>query len=306
MLKKNILLVLTFATVLAVKGQELQAKVTVLSQQIGNTVNKNVFTTLQTQLTNLLNNRKWTKDVFQPQEKIQCNFLLNLQGVTDDNNYTATLTIQAARPVYNSTYQSPLVNFQDADVSFKYVEYQSVEFNENRIGGSDPLSGNLTAVFAYYVYIILGLDYDSFELKGGDEYFQKAQNVVNNAPEEKSISGWKAFDGVRNRYWLANNATNSKYNLIHDVFYGYFHSGMDYLYNDQVTARVNILDALSQLQDLNQENPNTMIMQFFLQNRSDEIIGIFKKADPSTKSKVMEILSKIDVANISKYRTELK
>ena len=306
MLKKNILLVLTFATVLAVKGQELQAKVTVLSQQIGNTVNKNVFTTLQTQLTNLLNNRKWTKEVFQPQEKIQCNFLLNLQGVTDDNNYTATLTIQAARPVYNSTYQSPLVNFQDADVSFKYVEYQSVEFNENRIGGSDPLSGNLTAVFAYYVYIILGLDYDSFELKGGDEYFQKAQNVVNNAPEEKSISGWKAFDGVRNRYWLANNATNSKYNLIHDVFYGYFHSGMDYLYNDQVTARVNILDALSQLQDLNQENPNTMIMQFFLQNRSDEIIGIFKKADPSTKSKVMEILSKIDVANISKYRTELK
>ncbi|HRH49896.1 MAG TPA: DUF4835 family protein [Panacibacter sp.] len=306
MLKKKILFALAIVAAFSVNAQELQAKVTVLSQQIGTSINKNVFTTLQTQLTNLLNNRKWTKDVFQPQEKIQCNFLLNLQSVADDNNYTATLTIQAGRPVYNSTYQSPLVNFQDPDVTFKYVEYQPVEFNENRVGGSDPLSGNLTAVFAYYVYIILGLDYDSFESKGGDEYFQKAQNIVNNAPEEKSISGWKAFDGVRNRYWLANNATNSKYNTIHDVFYGYFHSGMDYLYNDQITARVNVLDALSQLQDLNQENPNTMIMQFFLQNRSDEIIGIFKKADPSTKSKVLDILSKIDVANTTKYRAELK
>jgi len=306
MLKKKILFALAIVAAFSVNAQELQAKVTVLSQQIGTSINKNVFTTLQTQLTNLLNNRKWTKDVFQPQEKIQCNFLLNLQSVADDNNYTATLTIQAGRPIYNSTYQSPLVNFQDADVTFKYVEYQPVEFNENRVGGSDPLSGNLTAVFAYYVYIILGLDYDSFESKGGDEYFQKAQNIVNNAPEEKSISGWKAFDGVRNRYWLANNATNSKYNTIHDVFYGYFHSGMDYLYNDQITARVNVLDALGQLQDLNQENPNTMIMQFFLQNRSDEIIGIFKKADPSTKSKVLDILSKIDVANTTKYRAELK
>lgn len=306
MLKKKILFALAIVAAFSVNAQELQAKVTVLSQQIGTSINKNVFTTLQTQLTNLLNNRKWTKDVFQPQEKIQCNFLLNLQSVADDNNYTATLTIQAGRPIYNSTYQSPLVNFQDADVTFKYVEYQPVEFNENRVGGSDPLSGNLTAVFAYYVYIILGLDYDSFESKGGDEYFQKAQNIVNNAPEEKSISGWKAFDGVRNRYWLANNATNSKYNTIHDVFYGYFHSGMDYLYNDQITARVNVLDALGQLQDLNQENPNTMIMQFFLQNRSDEIIGIFKKADPSTKSKALDILSKIDVANTTKYRAELK
>ncbi|MEP7319066.1 MAG: DUF4835 family protein [Panacibacter sp.] len=305
MLKKNILFVLAIALVLVVQAQELQGKVTVLSQQIGNTINKNVFTTLQTQLTNMLNNRKWTKDVFQPQEKIQCNFLLNLQSV-EDNTYTASLTIQAARPVYNSTYQSPLVNFQDADVTFKYVEYQPVEFNENRVGGNDPLSGNLTAIFAYYVYIILGLDYDSFELKGGDEYFQKAQNVVNNAPEDKGISGWKAFDGVRNRYWLGTNATNTKYNQIHDIFYTYFHSGLDYLYNDQITARVNVLDALSQLQDFNQENPNTMIMQFFLQNRSDEIIGIFKKADPSTKSKARDMLSKIDVANTTKYSTELK
>ncbi|HXL56321.1 MAG TPA: DUF4835 family protein [Chitinophagaceae bacterium] len=306
MLKKKLLLVVLVVCTLSSGAQELQAKVTVLSQQIGTNVNKNIFTTLQTQLTNMLNNRKWTGDVFQAQEKIQCNFLLNLQSVADDNIYKASLTIQSARPVYNSTYQSQLVNFQDADVTFKYVEYQPVEFNENRVGGTDPLAGNLTAVIAYYVYIILGLDYDSFELKGGAKYFQSAQNIETNAPEERTITGWKAFDGTRNRYWLSNNVTNNKLNIIHDIFYAYYRKGLDNLYNNEINARVNILNALSRLQDFNQENPNTMILQFFMQNRSDELIGIFKKADPATKARVKEILAKIDVGNTTKYQTELK
>lgn len=303
---KKLLIVAALLWSVALNAQELQAKITVLSQQIGTKINKNVFTTMQTQLTNLLNNRKWTGDVFQPQEKIQCNFLLNLQSVSDDNIYKATLTVQAARPVYNSTYQSPLVNFQDADVTFKYQEYQPVEFNESRIGGTDPLSGNLTALFAYYAYIIVGLNYDSFELKGGEDYFQKALNIVNNAPEEKTISGWKAFDGVRNRYWLATNITSSKLNEIHDIFYGYYRSGLDNLYQNEITARVNVLDAISKLQDFNQQNANTMILQFFLQNRSDELIGVFKKADPASKSKARAIMSQLDIANAAKYASELK
>jgi len=306
MLKKKLLLGILVVCALSSGAQELQAKVTVLSQQIGTNVNKNAFTTLQTQLTNLLNNRKWTGDVFQAQEKIQCNFLLNLQSAEDDNTYKASLTVQAGRPVYNTTYQSQLVNFQDVDVTFKYIEYQPVEFNENRVGGTDPLTGNLTAVIAYYVYIILGLDYDSFQLKGGAQYFQKAQNIVTNAPEERNISGWKAFDGTRNRYWLANNVTNNKLNIIHDIFYAYYRMGLDNLYSNEMNARVNILNALSKLQDFNQQNPNTMILQFFMQNRSDELIGVFKKADPGTKARAREILSKIDVGNTTKYQTELK
>lgn len=306
MMKRNSLLLIAMFCCLAARSQELQAKVMVVAQQIGSAENKNKFVTLQNQLTELLNNRKWTSDVFQPQEKIVCNFLLNLSQVVDDNTYKAALTVQAARPVYNSGYQSPIVNYQDADVTFKYVEFQPVEFNENRISGTDPLAGNLTAVFAYYVYMILGMDYDSFSPKGGMPYFQKAQNIVNNAPESRSISGWKAFDGTRNRYWLANNVTNNKLNPIHDIFYDYFRGGLDQMFNNQVAARESVLNALSKLKDLNQENPNTMIMQFFLQNRSDEIIGVFKKADPPTKAKALEILSRIDVANISKYRNELR
>jgi len=304
--KKIYLLILPVAVALHVSAQEFQAKVTVFAQQIGTTVNKNVFVTLQNQLTNMINNRKWTKDVFQTQEKIQCNFLLNIQSIADDNVYKASLTIQAARPVYNSAYQSPLVNFQDVDITFKYIEYQPVEFNESRVGGTDPLAGNLTAVFAYYVYIVLGLDYDSFEAKAGEQYFQKAQNIVTNAPESRDISGWKAFDGNRNRYWLTNNLTTSRYNQIHDILYSYFRSGLDNLYQDQVAARNSMLQTLGSLMDFIQQNPNTMIVQFFLQNRSDELIGIFKKADPLTKSKAVELLSKIDVSNTTKYRTELK
>lgn len=290
----------------AANAQELQAKVTVLSQQIGSSINKNVFNTLQTQLTNMLNSRKWTKDVFQNNEKVTCNFLINLQSVSDGNIYKASLTIQAARPVYNSTYQSPLINYQDVDFTFKYQEYQPVEFNEARVGGSDPLAGNLTAVMAFYVYMILGLDYDSFSQKGGDEFFKKAQAIVSNAPEDKSITGWKPFDGNRNRFWLSGNLVNPKLNEIHDVFYTYYRSGLDLLYEDEVTARINITDALEQLQDFNQQNPNTMIMQFFFQNRSEEFVGIFKKADPATKSKAREILSKLDISSATKYSNELK
>lgn len=290
----------------AAKAQELQAKVTVLSAQIGTQVNKNIFTTLQEQLTKLINNRSWTKDVFQPAEKIQCNFLLNLTKIVDDNVYGATLTIQAARPVYNASYQSVLVNFQDADVTFKYVQYQPVEFNENNVGGTDGLAANLTATFAYYIYMILGLDYDSFGLKEGEEYFKKAQNIVTNAPEARNISGWKPFDGTRNRYWLATNINNPKFNILHDVFYSYYRSGLDNMYQDETGARANIMNALNQLQDFNQENPNTMILQFFMQGRSTELIGIFKKAAPPVKSRAADILSKLDVANAAKYREEIK
>lgn len=307
-MRKTLLLItlLVTITVTGVQAQEIQAKVTVLAQQLSTTTNKNIFRTLQTQLTNMINNRKWTKDAFQTQEKIQCNFLLNISSVQDDNVYKATLTVQAARPVYNATYQSPLVNFQDADFTFKYVEYQPVEFNEARVGGNDPLAGNLTAVFAYYVYIILGLDYDSFEAKGGEQYFLKAQNIVTNAPESRDISGWKAFDGNRNRYWLSNNLNTARYNQIHDILYAYFRSGLDMLYQDQVAARNSMLATLNSLVDFIQQNPNTMIVQFFLQNRSDEMIGIFKKADQLTKTKAAELLTKIDVANTTKYRNELK
>jgi hypothetical protein len=307
MIKRSIffLLLLTAITISS-RAQEIQAKVTVIASRIPNTVDKKVFQTLQTQLTNFINNRKWTSDAFQTQEKIECNFLLNLESVVETNVYKASLTIQAARPVYNSSYVTPLINFQDADVTFRYVEYQPLEFNENRVQGSDALASNLTATMAYYVYAILGLDYDSFGAKGGDPFFQRAQNIVNNAPEGRNISGWKAFDGSRNRYWLMENLLNTRYNIVHDVLYTYYRQGMDNMYDKDENARQQILKSLTQLQALNQENPNTMIVQFFMQGKSQELIKIFKKASPPDKARAVELLQKLDVANASNYKSEIK
>lgn len=301
---KLLLIALLFGGVL--QAQELRARVTVVASRIGNNVNRNVFITLQTALTNFLNNRKWTNDVFQPNEKIECNFLLNLDATNETNVYNAALTIQAARPVYNSSYLSPIINFQDEKVNFKYIEFQPVEFNDNRVTGSDPQISNLTAVFAYYAYVILGFDYASFSPHGGDAMFQKAQNVVNNAPDGRGISGWRPFDGIRNRYWLVENMLNSRYTIMHDIYYNYYRLGMDKFYEDEANARTEILNVLNLINNFNTDNPNTMINQFFFQGKSKELVEIFKKASPPDKARAKELLVRLDITNANVYKEELK
>lgn len=308
-MKKFNFLILLFITVFNTVnyGQELQAKVTIIATRVPTSVDKKVFQTLQTQLTNFINSRKWTPDAFQPQEKIECSFLINIESMLEETNvYKASLVVQAARPVYNSSYSTALINFQDADFTFRYAEYQPIEFNENRVQGTDPLAGNLTAVIAYYVNIILGLDYDSFSAKGGDPYFQKAQNIVNNAPENKNISGWKAFDGSRNRYWLAENLLNTRFNPVHDVIYTYYRQGLDNMYEKEANGRTQMLNALLQLQTVNQDNPNSMLVAFFMAGKFQELSRVFKKSPPPEKARVIEALQKLDVANISRYQQELK
>lgn len=287
-------------------AQELQARITVNASQISSKVDKKIFQTLQTALHNFLNNRKWTNESFQPNEKIACNFLLTINEAQDGNVFKATLTIQGARPVYNTTYDSPLINFIDNDVVFKYVEYQPIEFNENRVAGSDAMASNLSAILAYYVNIILGLDFDSFSLRGGDPYFQKAQNIVNNAPGSRDIAGWAAFDGRRNRYWLIENITNNKYTLIHEVLYGYYRLGMDNMYENMQEARKAVMNTLNLLNTINTANPNSMILAFFFQGKSNELIRIFKKASADERSRATDLLAKLDISNLNTYKQELK
>ena len=289
-----------------VAAQELNARVTVNSSRIGNNINKNTFQTLQTALNTFLNNRKWTTDNFLVNEKIDCNFLLNLQPTPDANIYNASLTIQAGRPIFNSSYLSPIVNYQDEDVTFKYIEFQQLEFNENRVSGSDGLVSNLTAVLAYYAYMIIAFDYDSYTQRGGVPYFQKAQNIVNNAPEARGISGWKAFDGVRNRYWLVENMQNSRYAIMHDIYYNYYRKAGDKLYEDATVARTEMLNVLNLFSNFNTDNTNTMINQFFFQGKANELIKIFSKAAPQDKARASELLQKMDITNAARYKVEMK
>lgn len=300
------LLLLSFLMVGSVMAQELNARVTVVATRVNNTVNKNAFLTLQTALNNFLNNRKWTNEAFTAAEKIECNFLLNLESTDDANVYRGSLTIQAARPIFNTSYVSPLINFKDDDIVFKYIEFQQLDFNENRVTGNDALVSNLTAVFGYYAYVILGFDFASFSPHGGDAYFQKAQNVVNNAPDGRNISGWKAFDSRRNRYWLAENMLNSRYSIMHDVFYNYYRLGMDKLYEDDTKARSEMLNVLNLLDNFNKDNPNTMVNQFFFQGKFTELINVFSKATPADKARAKELLVKLDLTNANKYEDQLK
>lgn len=307
MYKRSLLLcVPLLALVLQLRAQEFLANVSVQANRVPSTVDHKIFQTLQAALNTFINNRKWSNETFQSNEKIICNFSLNISQALDNNEFQASLTVQASRPVYNSSYTSPLINMMDESVLFRYVEYQSLDFSESRVQGTEPFAANLTATIAYYLYTILGLDFDTFSLRGGDPYFQKAENIVNNAPEGANILGWKAFDGVRNRYWLMDNLTNSKYSLLHDALYNYYRLGLDQMYETEITARSGILTALNQLNTVNAETPNIMFIQFFFQGKSNEISKALKKGSPDEKGRALDMLAKLDVGNISMYKQDLQ
>lgn len=300
-MKKGILIALLLWST-AVGAQELQAKLTVMANRVSTQVDKKIFNTMQGTVTNFLNSRKWTALTYQPHERIKCNFLISIDQDLGGNVFKATLTVQAARPIYGSTYESPLLNIQDNDFVFRYIEFQPVEFNENRVQGTDPLVSNITAMLAYYVNLIIGLDQDSFSPRGGDAFYQKAQNIVNSAPEGRDISGWKAFDGVRNRFRLVQNLTDTRFNLFHDALYAYYRSGFDQLTTDEDAARAGVLTALTSLESLNRDNPASMYLQVFFQGRSNELFRLFSKAKPEQKTKARELLTRLDVTNTSTYK----
>lgn len=300
------LLFILLACYCSTQAQELNAKVTVVSSQISTTTDKRVFNTLQQALTNFLNNRKWTGENFKNNERIECAFILTLNREIDKNVYGASLQVQSARPVYNSTYNSPLVNYKDDDVVFKYIENQPVEFNENRVAGNDALVSNLTAVLAYYVDLIIGMDYSSFSHSSGDVYFKKMLSIVNNAPDGRDIKGWTQFDGLRNRYWLAENLTNTRYILMNEVFYNYYRSALDSWYDNEQQARQQMINVLNTLNQFVAENRNTMVLQVFMSGKYDELIKMFRKSPPDERSRVLAILEKVDITHAENYRNGLK
>lgn len=287
-------------------GQEFNAQVTVVAPQLGTSVDASLLTTLQTQLTDFINQRKWTSDQFQPEEKINCNFAIALTSIASQDVYEARLTVQAARPVYNSVYQSVLVNYQDGQFIFKYRPYQRLEFNPSQVAGTDPLASNLMATIAYYINIILGLNYDSFELGSGKPFFKNAQNIVLGAPKGNNIKGWQSFDGQRNRYYLASNLNQAGMEDIHEVIYRYFRSGLDSMYSHPNEARQSVLETLERLQKFNQAHPNTMIEQFFMESRTDELVGIFKEAAPGVKSSALTLLTALNPNGANKFNEGLK
>jgi hypothetical protein len=291
---------------ISVTAQELSATVTIQSSKVDNQVDPKLFSQLQIQLKDFFNQRKWTNDNFSLEEKIDCSFYLTIESVVSPGVFDAKLSVISNRPVYNANYTSSLLNMQDASFSFKYQLSQPIEFNENRVQGADALEANLTATLAYYVYVILGLDYDSFSLKGGAPYFSKALNIVYNAPEGSGITGWKSYDGQRNRYVFIDNLTKSGYDPIHQILFSYYREGLDQMAEKPEIAKTAVLNALMSMQELTDANTNMMIVPILMQGKFTEITGLFSNADKSIKKQVLTTLSSIDIANLNKYKEILE
>ncbi len=304
--KYTLTLLLSLLLGLSSFAQELAATVSIQSAKVDNQVDPKTFTQLQTQLKDFVNQRKWTSDAFGTEEKIDCSFYITIESVISANVYDAKLSVVSNRPVHGANYTTPVLNMQDANFTFKYQLSQPIEFNENRVQGADPLEANLTATLAYYINIILGLDYDSFAPKAGAPYFAKALNIVYNAPENSSIVGWKSFDGQRNRYILIDNFTKSGMDKIHDILFSYYREGLDQLVEKPDQAKTNILNALISMQEIQESNTNSMAVPILMQGKFTEISGLFEKADKATRKQLLATLAVIDLANLNKYKDKLE
>jgi hypothetical protein len=292
-LKLSVIVSMIAATASA---QELNCRISVVSPQVQGT-NKRVFESMQKDLYEFINNRKWTDNVFSVDERIECNILINISEQISSDEFKGSLQVQCNRPVFNTNYNSVLLNYKDNDIHFRYVEFQPMEFNEN-----SHLS-NLTSIVAYYIYIILGLDYDTFSPQGGTLYFQKAEKIVQNA-QSAVETGWKAFESQKNRYWLVENILNSKYGPVRDFYYTYHREGMDILAEKQAEARSIIAESLKLLQKVYREKPSPFMnyLQIVFDAKSDEFVNIFSESFPDEKAQVVNLLKESDPANAAKYQ----
>ena len=288
-------------------AQELNCTVKVMADGIqGQGQDKEVFRNMESAITTFMNSRKWTDDQYGPQEKINCNILMNvtqtLAGV--QNGFAATITIQSTRPVYNSSYQSQLVKHVDKDLQFAFNQFQPLEFNDNRVVGNNAFVSNLSAVLAFYAYIVIGMDYESFSPKGGQTYFKRAQNIVNNAPEQgKTITGWKAVEGNFNRYWLADQLLNPRFQALRTVWYSMHREALDSMYKKPAEAQKLILNSINTLSQLQKENPGSLLIQFFFNAKSDEFASIVAQQPEANRTLYITLLSQMDVPNTQKYNS---
>ena len=285
-------------------SQELNCKVKILHEKIQN-VDPQLFTDMERTLSDFLNNRKWTTDDFAATERIDCNMLFNItdRAEKDPSLWTATLSVQATRPVFNSSYSSTIVNTVDREVLFHYNQFNTLTFDDNRVTGNDPLASNLTAVLAYYAYFILALDYDSFSPNGGIAMLKKAQNVVTNAPEEAGIRGWKAFEEKRNRYWMLDQLLSPRYATFRTAWYSLHREGLDIMWNKPAEGRAKVLATLTTMQTLLRDNQQSTLIQFFFNAKSDEITRIVMQGSREERQQYLTLLGQIDLVNAGKYNS---
>jgi hypothetical protein len=280
-----------------INSQELNCNVQISAQRVQGT-NRQVFETMQRDIYEFMNNTVWTNHIYSYSERIDCNILININDQLSADEFRGTIQIQLRRPVFNTTYNSTLLNFIDNSFQFRYVEFQPLEF--------DPGShrSNLISVLAYYTYIILGFDYDSFSPLGGTEFFQMAEKIVTNA-QNAPEQGWKPYDASRNRnrYWLVKNILDKEYEEVRLFNYEYYLRGLDKMESSVSEARTSMVQSLRLIQEVYRRKPDPFMyfVQVVLESKSDELVNIFSESFPEEKSRVLQILTEVDPANKAKY-----
>ncbi|ADQ79078.1 hypothetical protein Palpr_0928 [Paludibacter propionicigenes WB4] len=296
-MKYYLLLFSIFLTIGSISAQELNCTVQINSDQIQGT-NKSVFNTLQKSISDFMNNRKWTELSFGNTERIECTLNIIIKKV-DSDVFTSEIQVQSRRPIFNSAYNSTLFNFRDQQFTFNYKEFDQLEINQNAI------TSNLTAVLAYYAYIIIGYDMDSYSRLGGTAYFQSAESIVNSA-QGADMTGWKAFESTRNRYALVNNLLDEAFKRYRNYFYEYHRLGLDEMSNNATNARARIAEGLPFLREANRSRPSAVVISSFLEAKNDELVNVFSKGSTQEKSEAIEILTDINPTQSDRYSQILK
>ena len=304
-LQKTLLSLLLSALIFpseTIMAQELYCNVQVSAQQLQGS-NREIFQSMQKDIYEFMNNTVWTDNVISYAERIECTIIINLTEQLSSDEFKGTLHIQLSRPVYNTTYESTVLNFVDNSFQFKYVEYQPLQYNPN------TFSDNLVSVLAYYAYILIGVDFDTFSPEGGTPYFQVAEKIVSNA-QNATEGGWKPYDGSRNknRYWLVKNILNKEYSGVRQFLYSYYIKGMDLLESNPAEARKAVYESMKSLQEVYRHHPDPYMyfMSIVLEAKVSEFVNIFTPAFPEEKNRVVELLTEIDAGNEAKYKAILK
>jgi hypothetical protein len=294
---KNSLFVMLLLSPAIADSQELNCNVQISAQKIQGS-NRQVFITMQKDVYEFMNNTVWTNNVFSYAERIDCNILINLTDQLSADEFKGTIQVQLKRPVFNTTYSTTMLNFIDNSFQFRYVEFQPLEFDPN------VYRSNLISVLAYYAYIIIGFDYDSFSPEGGTPFYQLAEKIVTNA-QNAPEPGWKPYDGSRNRnrYWLIKNILDKEYEGVRQFVYDYNINGLDKMESKIGEARTSIVESLRLIQDVFRRKPDPFMyfMQLVIDARSDELVNVFTEAFPEEKGRVVQIMTEIDPANKTKY-----
>ncbi|MBL3656338.1 type IX secretion system protein PorD [Fulvivirga sediminis] len=279
-------------------AQELNCKVSINSDQVQSS-DRRIFDDMENALSQFMNSRTWTEDTYESFERIKCNLIITLQNPTAIGSYQATVQIQSARPIYNSNYESIVLNFADRDWAFEYVDSQPLDFSDN------IYNSNLTSLLAFYAYLIIGMDYDTFSPMGGTPYFQKALNVATNA-QQSNRPGWDAMGSTRNRYWLIENLTNSQLSPVRQGYYDYHRQALDTFEQDKEQSRKKIVEVLKNIRKTRTAYPNSILVIAFLDAKSDELINIFKEGNIQTRREAFDALSNIDPSKSSSYEQIIK